>query len=118
MNATRTPADGSVGARISRPFRASSKSSTAKAICGTILTISGTWQCEVADMAKTDLRDYSLADMKVVFPSADGAVTRYKTTIQMTSEGKDRSGTYNSASVWVKKSGKWLEVLHAEVKVQ
>src|SRR5438876_7795431 len=31
MNATRTPADGSVGAiRISRPFRASSKSSTAK----------------------------------------------------------------------------------------
>src|SRR5436190_19988973 len=29
---------------------------------------------EVADMAKTDLRDYSLADMKVVFPSADVAV--------------------------------------------
>ena len=73
---------------------------------------------EVADMAKTDLREYSLADMKVVFPSADVAVTRYKTTIQMTSEGKDMSGTYNSASVWVKKSGKWLEVLHTEVKAQ
>jgi len=29
---------------------------------------------EVADMAKTDLRDYSLAGMKVVFPSADVAV--------------------------------------------
>jgi hypothetical protein len=29
---------------------------------------------EVADMAKTDLREYSLADMKVVFPSADVAV--------------------------------------------
>src|SRR6476661_1139384 len=67
---------------------------------------------EVADMAKTDLRDYSLAEMKVVFPSADVAVTRYKATIQETSEGKDMSGTYNSASVWVKKSGKWLEVLH------
>ena len=73
---------------------------------------------EVADMAKTDLREYSLADMKVVFPSADVAVTRYKATIQETSEGKDMSGTYNSASVWVKKSGKWLEVLHTEVKAQ
>ncbi len=73
---------------------------------------------EVADMAKTDLRDYSLADMKVVFPNADVAVTRYKTTIQQTSEGKDMSGTHNSASVWVKKSGKWLEVLHTEVKAQ
>jgi Domain of unknown function (DUF4440) len=73
---------------------------------------------EVADMAKTDLREYSLADMKVVFPSADAAVVTYKTTIQQTSEGKDMSGTYNSASVWVKKSGKWLEVLHTEVKAQ
>ena len=48
---------------------------------------------EVADMAKTDLRDYSLADMKVVFPSADVAVITYKATIQQASEGKDMSGT-------------------------
>jgi len=73
---------------------------------------------EVADMAKTDLRDYSLADMKVVFPSADVAVITYKATIQLTSEGKDMSGTYNSGSIWVKKSGKWLEVFHTEAKTQ
>jgi len=73
---------------------------------------------EVADMAKTDLRDYSLADMKVVFPSADVAVITYKSTIQQTSEGKDMSGTYNSGSIWVKKGGKWLEVFHTEVKAQ
>jgi hypothetical protein len=73
---------------------------------------------EVADMAKADLRDYSLADMKVVFPSADVAVITYKSTIQQTSEGKDMSGTYNSASIWVKKGGKWLEVFHTEVKAQ
>ena len=73
---------------------------------------------EVADMAKTDLRDYSLADMKVVFPSADVAVVTYKATIQQTSEGKDMSGTYNSGSIWVKKGGKWLEVFHTEVKAQ
>ena len=73
---------------------------------------------EVADMAKTDLRDYSLADMKVVFPSTDVAVITYKSTIQQTSEGKDISGTYNSGSIWVKKGGKWLEVFHSEVKAQ
>jgi hypothetical protein len=73
---------------------------------------------EVADMAKTDLREYSLADMKVVFPGTDVAVITYKTTIQQTSEGKDMSGTYNSGSIWVKKGGKWLEVFHTEVKAQ
>jgi hypothetical protein len=77
-----------------------------------------TLDMEVADMAKTDLRDYSLADMKVVFPSADVAVITYKATIQETSEGKDMSGTYNSASVWVKKGGKWLGVFHTELKAQ
>jgi hypothetical protein len=73
---------------------------------------------EVADMAKTDLRDYSLADMKVVFPSTDVAVITYKSTIQQTSEGEDMSGTYNSGSIWVRKGGKWLEVFHTEVKAQ
>jgi hypothetical protein len=73
---------------------------------------------EVADMAKTDLRQYSLADIKVVFPSSDVAVITYKTTMQETSEGKDMSGAYNSASVWVKKGGKWLGVFHTEVKAQ
>src|SRR5436305_1981519 len=71
--------------------------------CGAYADALKTLDMEVADMAKADLRDYSLADMKVVFPSADVAVTRYKATIQQTSEGKDMSGTYNSASVWVKK---------------
>ena len=73
---------------------------------------------EAADMAKTDLRDYSLAGMKVVFPSADIAVITYKSTIHQTYEGKDLSGTYNSGSIWVKKGGKWLEVFHTEVKAQ
>ena len=73
---------------------------------------------EIADMVKTDLRDYSLTDMKVVFPSADIAVITYKSTIQQTAEGKDMSGTYNSGSIWVKKGGKWLEVFHTEVKAQ
>ena len=73
---------------------------------------------EVADMAMTDLRDYSFADMKVVCPSADVAVVTYKATIQSTSAGQDNSGTYNSASVWCKQGGKWLGVFHSEAKAQ
>jgi hypothetical protein len=73
---------------------------------------------EVADMEKTELRDYSFADMKVVFPSADVAVTTYKATIQSSSGGQDTSGTYNVASVWIKKGGKWLVIFHSDVKSQ
>ena len=86
--------------------------------CGAYADALKTLDMEVADMAKTDLRDYSLADMKVVFPSADVAVTTYKATIQQTSEGKDMSGTFNSGSIWVKKGGTWLEVFHTEAKAQ
>ena len=69
-------------------------------------------------MKKTDLRDYSFADMKVVFPSADVAVTTYKAAVQSTCDGQDTSGTYNVASVWIKKGGKWLVVFHSDVKSQ
>ena len=86
--------------------------------CGDYAEGSKNLDGEVADMAKTDLREYSLADIKVVFPSTEVAVITYKTTMQETSEGKDMSGTYNSASVWVKKGGKWLGVFHTEVKAQ
>ena len=73
---------------------------------------------EVADMEKSELRDYSLADMKVVFPSADVAVTTYKATLQGSSGGQDTSGTYNVASVWAKKGGKWHVIFHTDVKSQ
>jgi hypothetical protein len=73
---------------------------------------------EVADMEKSELRDYSLSDMKVGFPSADVAVTTYKATLQGSSGGQDISGTYNVASVWVKKGGKWLVVFHTDAKSQ
>jgi hypothetical protein len=73
---------------------------------------------EVAGMEKTELRNYSFADMKVVFPSADVAVTTYKATLQSSSGGQDTSGTYNVASVWIKKGGKWLVIFHTDAKSQ
>jgi len=42
----------------------------------------------------------------------------YKVTMQGTSAGQDVSGTYNAASVYVQRDGKWLGVFHTEVKAQ
>jgi hypothetical protein len=73
---------------------------------------------ELADMAKTDLRDYSFADVKVVFPHPKVAVITYKATVQATHGGTDISGTYNSGSVWIQQGKKWAGAFHAEAKAQ
>jgi hypothetical protein len=73
---------------------------------------------EVAGMSKTELRDYSFADVKVMFPHGGVAVITYKATQQATSGGQDVSGTYNCGSVWVKEGGKWLVAFHTDIKTQ
>jgi len=73
---------------------------------------------EAADMAKFDLRDYSLGDMKVTFPSIGVAVVTYKATQQATFAGQDISGAYNCASVLIVRRGKWLVVFHTEIQTQ
>jgi hypothetical protein len=73
---------------------------------------------EVAGMENTDLLNYSLADMKVVFPKAGIAVITYRTTVQSSAAGQDTSGTYNVASVWAKRWGNWSLISHAFVKSQ
>jgi Domain of unknown function (DUF4440) len=71
---------------------------------------------EIVEATATNFRDYSLGDVKILFPSADVAVITYIVTQQATSAGKDISGTYNSWSVWIKRAGKWLCISHTGVK--
>jgi hypothetical protein len=73
---------------------------------------------EIADMKKTELSNYSFADMKVTLLSPKMAVATYKVTTQSTSSGRDTSGTYYAATVWNKRGAKWLAVLHTFVKAQ
>ncbi len=75
-----------------------------------------TLEGEVTGMAKSDLRDYSFSDIKVVFPHPKMAVMTYKAKVQATADGKDVSGTYNSGSVWVQQGGKWVGAFHTESK--
>ena len=77
-----------------------------------------TLDAELADMAKSDLRDYSFSDNKVVFPHPKMAVMTYKVKLQATADGRDVSGTYNSGSVWVQQGGKWVGAFHTESKAQ
>jgi hypothetical protein len=77
-----------------------------------------TLDAELADIAKTDLRDYSFSDVKVAFPHRKVAVVTYKANVQATADGKDVSGTYNIGSVWIQQGGKWIGVLHTEAKTQ
>ena len=77
-----------------------------------------TLDMEVADLEKTNLNDYSLADIKVEFPNAHIAVITYKATQQATFDGKDVSGTYFNESVWVKKGEIWLNTFHTEIKTK
>jgi len=73
---------------------------------------------EVVDIGKYDVHENSFTDMNVVFLNPEVAMITYQGTTKATFAGQDRSGTYNSASVWVKRGGKWLIVLHTFVRVQ
>jgi hypothetical protein len=77
-----------------------------------------TLDMEVADMEKTDLQSYSLADINVEFPNASVAIITYKTTQKATFEGKDVSGTYHNESVWIKKGNKWLNTFHTAIRAK
>jgi hypothetical protein len=71
---------------------------------------------EITGMENTDLRNYSFADTKVVFPKTGVAIITYKVTVESSAAGQDTSGTYNVASVWTKRWGKWVLISHAFVK--
>jgi hypothetical protein len=73
---------------------------------------------EIAEMQNTELSNYTFADMKVTLLSSKMAMVTYKVTAQSTSSGRDTSGTYYAATVWNKRGGKWLAVLHTFVKAQ
>ena len=71
---------------------------------------------EVAEMEKTDIDSYSLADINVEFPNPGMAIITYKVRLQASTDGKDVSGTYYNESIWVKKGDKWLATFHTESK--
>jgi ketosteroid isomerase-like protein len=73
---------------------------------------------EIQSINDVDLKNFSMSDQKVVFPANDIAIVTYKASVSGTYKGKDFNDTYNVATTWVNKDGKWLNVSHTEVKPQ
>jgi hypothetical protein len=73
-------------------------------------------EAELDTMSKTDMKSFSLSDIKVVMPDAGTAMISYKAKVESTMEGKDNSGTYNAGSVWRKHNGEWHGVFHTDMK--
>jgi hypothetical protein len=71
---------------------------------------------EVSDLKKSEVKSYSLSSMKVVRPTKTSALVTYKVDLQGTYDGKEFSGTYHTASLWVKRGDKWLAILHTQAK--
>jgi hypothetical protein len=73
-------------------------------------------QKEVADMNDIEIRSVSFSDTHVTHSRKNVAIVTYKADVQGAAKGKDFSGMYNCSAVWMNESGKWLCVLHTEVK--
>src|SRR4051812_31123316 len=72
---------------------------------------------EMDDMAKWDMKSFTISDYNIVPASPDTIISHYKVTIEGTYDGQDASGTYVAGSVWMKqKSGEWQAIFHTNVK--
>ena len=71
---------------------------------------------EAEQIADVKIKEYTLSDIKVALPTGDTAIITYKVNSQGDYKGQDFSGDYYCSSVWVNRGGKWVAVLHTEVK--
>jgi hypothetical protein len=73
-------------------------------------------KAELDTMSKTDMKSFSLSDIKVVMTDADTAIISYKAKVESSMEGKDNSGNFNCGSIWQMKSGQWQAIFHSDMK--
>ena len=71
---------------------------------------------ELDGMQSTDMKSFELSNYQVAADGPDIAVTTYVVKIDATVDGKDASGTFNSATVWQKQGGDWQGIFHTNVK--
>ena len=71
---------------------------------------------EMAEKGSMVVKSYELSDMNVVFPTDSTAVLTYKVRQSLAERGKSGEIQQQMAdtSVWTKKDGHWLCVMHTE----
>lgn len=71
---------------------------------------------QMAEKGPMVLKDFSLSDMQVEFPTEDVAVLTYKVDQTIATRGKPGQTTQKMAdsSTWVRQDGSWRCVMHTE----
>jgi hypothetical protein len=69
---------------------------------------------EIKLVAEFDLKDYALADIKVIMVNKGTAVLTYKVTQHGTYKGQVIPANLYASSVVVNRGGKWVVVFHQE----
>lgn len=75
-------------------------------------------QAEMDAMGKTTMKSFALSDFNVSAIDDNTVIVTYKSKVESSMGGKDSSGTYNCASVWVMKNGEWKAVFHTDMKAE
>jgi hypothetical protein len=73
---------------------------------------------EMSDMAKWDMKSFTIGDFVSFSDEKDVIVTTYTIKLEGTYEGQDVSGTYNCGSVWKQEGNDWLAIFHTNVKAE
>ena len=73
---------------------------------------------EVSDMAKWDMKSFTIGDFTSFSDEKDVIVTTYTVKLEGTYDGHDMAGTYNCGTVWKMEKGAWMAIFHTNVKVE
>jgi ketosteroid isomerase-like protein len=75
---------------------------------------------QMVEKAPMLVRSFELSDMKVVQPTEDTAILTYhvKQDIGFRDGSKDQTQEMTDSSVWTRKNGHWLCVMHTETPVE
>jgi hypothetical protein len=71
---------------------------------------------KMAEQGTMIVKSFELSDMKVLFPSEDVGILMYgvKQVVAPREKGEAMTQQMQDSSVWVRKAGKWLCVMHTE----
>jgi hypothetical protein len=75
---------------------------------------------EMAEKGSMVIKSFELSDMDVMFPDDNTAVVTYRARQAMAERGKSEEIQQEMAdsSVWMRKNGQWLCVMHTETPVE
>lgn len=74
---------------------------------------------QMAEHGSMVIKSFELSEMNVVFPTEDAAVLTYRVRQSLSPRGKPEliEQQMNDSSVWTRKGGQWMCVMHTETPV-